>query len=189
VEDRLVCLANCKCEVQVYSYELISHQLAITFGLQYLDKITISYAAVYGMRTDLGLVGQEYSWTNSLFYFGYMVGELPANYLLQKFPIGKFAGVNLIIWGMLVMLCSVAKNFAGLAVLRFLMGIFEACIGPCWIQITGAFYAGEEQAARTTFWYSLVGVAAIIGALMSYGIGHAQTAVAQWQLVVSYYGH
>lgn len=32
-------------------------QLALTFGLQYLDKVTISYAAVCGMRADLSLVG------------------------------------------------------------------------------------------------------------------------------------
>ncbi|RDW74803.1 hypothetical protein BP6252_05945 [Coleophoma cylindrospora] len=158
--------------------------LAITFGLQYLDKVTISYAAVYGMRTDLHLVGTQYSWTNSIFYFGYMVGEIPSNYLMQKLPIGKFASVNLLIWGVLVMLCAVCKNFAGLATIRFLMGIFESCIGPCWVTITAMFYKGQEQGTRCTAWYFMVGVAAIVGGLLSYGIGHVKSvSVQQWQLV------
>ncbi|TVY52770.1 putative transporter [Lachnellula cervina] len=157
--------------------------LALTFGLQYLDKVTLSYAAVYGMRKDLHFVGTDYSWANSIFYFGYLAGEIPANYLMQRLPIGKFAAANLLIWGVLVMLCAVAKNFAGFATLRFLMGLFEACIAPCWIHVTGMFYKGQEQGTRCTIWYSMVGMAAIVGGLLSYGIGHIQTGVAQWQLV------
>ena len=91
--------------------------MMITYGLQYLDKVAISYAAVYDMRTDLNLVGQDYSWANSMFYFGYLAGQLPANYLLQRFPTGKFAATNLLIWGTLVMLCAESHIFGGLAAL------------------------------------------------------------------------
>lgn len=143
----------------------------------------MSYAAVYGMRKELGLVGQQYSWASSLFYFGYMVGEVPAAYLLQKLPIGKFAAANLLIWGALVMLCAAAKDFTGIAVLRFLMGVFESCIGPAWVQIIAMYYKGIEQGTRITIWYSFVGVAVIIGGLLSYGIGHIHTSVEQWQLI------
>jgi ACS family allantoate permease-like MFS transporter len=88
-----------------------------TYGLQYLDKVALGYAAVYTLRTDLGLVGQQYSWASSIFYFGYLVGQVPAAYLMQRFPIGKFAAANLMIWGILVMLCSATSNFGGLAAL------------------------------------------------------------------------
>lgn len=138
------------------------------------------------MRKDLNLVGTQYSWANSIFYFGYLVGEVPSNYLMQKLPIGKFASVNLLIWGVLVMLCAACKNFAGLATVRFLMGVFESCIGPCWVTVTAMFYKGQEQGTRCTAWYFMVGVAAIVGGLLSYGIGHVHNvAVEQWQLVVS----
>lgn len=135
------------------------------------------------MRKDLGLVGQQYSWTSSMFYFGMLVGQPPANWLIQRLPIGKFAAGSLLVWGMMVMLCAAATNFHGLMTLRFLMGVFEAGIAPCWIHTTGMFYKGQEQGARTTFWYAMVGVAAIVGGLLSYGIGHAHAGVEQWQLV------
>lgn len=159
------------------------YQLMITFGLQYLDKVTITYAALYDLRSDLNLHGQQYSWAVSLFYFGYLVGEFPANFLLQKLPIGKFASAILLIWGAIVMLCAVTTNFAGLAALRFLMGFFEAGIPPCWIYITGMFYKSSEQGARTTGWYFMVGVAAIVGGLLGYGVGHINTSVKKWQFV------
>jgi ACS family allantoate permease-like MFS transporter len=44
--------------------------LAAVYFLQYLDKTTISYAAVMGIRNDTHLVGQEYSELALLFYVG-----------------------------------------------------------------------------------------------------------------------
>ncbi|KAI9736175.1 MAG: hypothetical protein M1834_001060 [Cirrosporium novae-zelandiae] len=157
--------------------------LCLTFGLQYLDKVTVSYAAVWGMQEDLSLVGQQYSWATSIFYIGYLVAEAPSAYLLTKFPTGRYAGVNLFLWGCMVTLCATAKSFSGLAALRFLMGIFEAAIGPCWVSLMGTFYRNEEQGARVTSWYGFVGLAAIIGGLLSYGIGKTNSSVSEWQLV------
>ncbi|KAJ9111673.1 hypothetical protein QFC19_001032 [Naganishia cerealis] len=37
------------------------------FMFQYLDKIALSYAVIFGMKTDLNLQGQDYSWCNSIF--------------------------------------------------------------------------------------------------------------------------
>lgn len=129
----------------------------------------MSYAAIYGMRKDLGLVGQDYSWVTSIFYFGYLVAEAPASYLLAKFTPRTFASTAIFLWGVMVILCAATKvripsgipmlstklttsrqNFAGIMVLRFLMGVFEAGIGPCWIALTSMFYKNDEQGARMT---------------------------------------
>ena len=34
-----------------------------------------------------------------MFYIGYLVAEYPSNYLMQKFPTGKYITVNFILWG------------------------------------------------------------------------------------------
>ncbi|KAJ9126293.1 hypothetical protein QFC24_002025 [Naganishia onofrii] len=39
----------------------------LIFMFQYLDKIALSYAVIFGMKTDLNLQGQDYSWCNSIF--------------------------------------------------------------------------------------------------------------------------
>ncbi|KAK4565460.1 hypothetical protein LTR86_004077 [Recurvomyces mirabilis] len=38
----------------------------------YIDKTTLSYAAIFGIRDDLKLVGTEYNWLSSIFYFGFL---------------------------------------------------------------------------------------------------------------------
>lgn len=44
----------------------IMPMLCIVYGLNYLDKTTVSYASIMGLKTDLNLVGQEYSWIGSM---------------------------------------------------------------------------------------------------------------------------
>jgi MFS family permease len=65
-----------------------------------------------------------------------------------------------------------AKNFARVASIRFLMGLFEACLQPTWTHIIGIWYTGHEQSSRIMGWYSIVEIAQIVGGLFSYGIGY-----------------
>ena len=48
----------------------IAPLLAAVYFLQFLDKTTLSYTAVMGIRTDTHLVGQDYSDLSMLFYIG-----------------------------------------------------------------------------------------------------------------------
>ena len=48
----------------------IAPLLAAVYFLQFLDKTTLSYTAVMGIREDTHLVGQDYSNLSMLFYIG-----------------------------------------------------------------------------------------------------------------------
>lgn len=64
--------------------------ILLAYGLQYLDKTGINFASVFGLQKGNHLTGQDYSWTSSIFYFGYLVAQYPAGYAMQKLPIGKY---------------------------------------------------------------------------------------------------
>jgi sugar phosphate permease len=70
--------------------------LFVIYLLQYLDKNSLNFAAAYGFQKGTHLHKQQYSWLSSIFYFGYLWAQLPAGYLLQKLPIGKFLGTTTI---------------------------------------------------------------------------------------------
>ncbi|KAL2349987.1 hypothetical protein BJ546DRAFT_1070114 [Cryomyces antarcticus] len=59
--------------------------LAAVYFLQFLDKTTLSYTAVMGIRTDTHLKGQDYSNLSMLFYIGFIAAELPTQFLAQHF--------------------------------------------------------------------------------------------------------
>jgi hypothetical protein len=106
---------------------MILPYLAVCYAFFYIDKTTLSYAAIFGIRDDLKIHGQQYSWLSSIFYFGFLVWALPTNFLMQRFPIGKYLGANIFMWGALLMCQAAAKSFTTLAVLRALSGAAEVC--------------------------------------------------------------
>lgn len=44
----------------------------VTYNLNFIDKIILSSAAVFGLEEDNHLHGSQYSWVGSIFYFGYV---------------------------------------------------------------------------------------------------------------------
>ncbi|EXJ69751.1 uncharacterized protein A1O5_06822 [Cladophialophora psammophila CBS 110553] len=99
-------------------------------GLQFVDKSGLGAAATYGLREDLGLKGQEYSWCVSIFYFGYLAGSFVSGRGLQYFHAGKFIGCAYFIWGGTLLGCIGAQNYATLLALRFFLGVFESSLVP-----------------------------------------------------------
>lgn len=55
----------------------IAPLLACVYFLQFLDKTTLSYTAVMGIRKDTHLKGQDYSNLSMLFYIGKRLEGLP----------------------------------------------------------------------------------------------------------------
>lgn len=62
------------------------------------------------------------------------------------------------------------KNYAGVLVSRFILGVFEASVTPGLSLMTGFWYTRAEMPLRQTIWYSSVGWGGMIGALMAAGI-------------------
>jgi MFS family permease len=69
--------------------------------------------------------------------------------------------------------CTAAcDSYASLAVCRFLLGAFESAISPSLILVTSMWYKRDEQPRRIGFWYLGVGMAVMVGSLVSYGFQH-----------------
>ena len=77
--------------------------MCLLYGLNYVDKVAMGWAVLFNFREDLGLVGTQYSWASSMFYFGYLVSQYPANYILQKFPTARVLSISVICWGILML--------------------------------------------------------------------------------------
>lgn len=127
---------------------MILPYIAVCYAFFYIDKTTLSYAAIFGIEDDLNLHGSLYSWLSSLFYFGFLAWALPTNLLLQRLPVGKWLGFNIFLWGFFLMLQAAAHNFAGLAALRAFAGAAEACSDPAFILITSMWYTRRQQPVR-----------------------------------------
>jgi MFS family permease len=81
------------------------------------------------------------------------------------------------------MLTATCSSFAGLATVRFLLGMFEATISPGFVAITGIWWTRQEQASRSAIWISFLGFFGTIGGLITFGIGHIEGSLSTWKLI------
>lgn len=144
--------------------------MCCVYCFQFMDKLSNSFASILGLREDLHMVGQEYSWTGSGFYLGYMVASLPVAYLLQKMPIAKSVGVLITIWGAILCLHSVPVNAEGFLTLRTLLGMFESSVTPAFTFITSQWYTADQTFLRIAIWFACNGMGYILGSLIAYAI-------------------
>jgi sugar phosphate permease len=145
------------------------------YGTQQADKTSLSVQAVFGIREDNNLVGNQFNWLSTVFYLSYMVFEFPANWLMQKSHTGKFLSIVMILWGVVVLCIAFSKNFTHLMVLRTLQGALECTISPTFILITGAWYTSREHVFRSLIWGTSNAGMNIITGLCMYAIGqHAE---------------
>lgn len=147
----------------------------VCYGTQQADKTSLGVQAVFGIREDTGLVGDQYNWLSTGFYLAYLVCEFPGNWLIQKCHTGKFLAFVIVSWGVVVLCIAFAKNFAHLMLLRALQGALECTISPTFMLITGAWYTSQEHTLRSLIWGTSNAGMNIITGLCMYGIGlHAQ---------------
>lgn len=148
--------------------------LCITFLLQHVDKMSLSYGAVFDLFETTGITQNEYSWLASLLYFAYLISEWPSAYLAQYFPTARVLFVYIFSWGAILLITTASHNFAGLAVCRFLLGFFEAVITPAFMMIVGMWYLQDQQPARAGLFYCMTGTGATIGGILFYAVGYAK---------------
>ncbi|RMZ02874.1 hypothetical protein D0860_07039 [Hortaea werneckii] len=146
-----------------------------------VDKVVISNAAIYGPYYMKEMEDGMLTKSNSIFYFGYLIFEYPAGYILQKLPVARVFAVTSFCWGALMMCTAAAQNFGGLAACRFLMGMAEAFIFPLCALVTVMWWKNDEQPIRAAIYLSQG--SSIFTGIVSYGIGHAHTSIASWRLL------
>ncbi|EAU32662.1 conserved hypothetical protein [Aspergillus terreus NIH2624] len=172
--------------------------LTISYAFQLLDKTSLSYAAMLGIKTDLHLVGQQYSWTSSIFYIGYLVASYPVSIGFVKFPLAKFLSLLMYVsvlprqktttdtrsgaWGIVLTLHAVAHDYPSLMVVRVFLGVCESSQTHGFSLITGMWYTPREQVARHMVWAMGNCVGEAVGSLVSYGLLYYTGNFPQWKV-------
>ncbi|KAL6303081.1 MFS general substrate transporter [Sparassis latifolia] len=158
---------------------LIPPLCAAVYFTQFLDKNILNYASIMG----LPIKGIDFNNVAMAFYLGFMVWQFPTQYIAQKFPIAKYLGVNVTLWGVVVILHSTAPKFSGFYACRFILGMLECCVAPILILIISMWYKKNEQASRISYFYLMNGLTSIFGGFIAYGLTFYEGGIPQWKLI------
>lgn len=123
---------------------LITIVLAFSTG----DRATLSVAGS-GMSKELGLSPVQMGWLFSSFAWAYVLAHIPAGWLVDRLGAKRTVLGGLVLWSACTMFMGAAgwfaSAFAALLVLRFLLGTFEAPVGPASGRVIAAWFPAQER--------------------------------------------
>lgn len=174
--------------------------MVVTYFLQALDKGTMSFSSIMGIRDDIPILKQNYywGWLTTCIYIAVLIVEYPTNWIIQRVPVAKYLGFNILAWSTVLCCHAACFSYPALIGVRTLLGIFEAVCQPAFLIMSSIWYKREEQAQVVTYWYMMNGMQQICGGLLAYAFSHIRhpsfkedpgtAKIRSWQAIFITYG-
>lgn len=133
-----------------------------------LDRVNISYAALT-MKQDLGWLTPEiYGAGASIFFFGYLLFEIPGSLIAARFSASKWIARIMFTWGLVCCFMAFMSTQFEFYLCRFLLGASEASLYPVIYSVLfPRWFMGKERARATSYMLTSLLLANIIGAPLS----------------------
>ncbi|KAK7741275.1 hypothetical protein SLS63_000828 [Diaporthe eres] len=145
--------------------------LALLYLVSSLDRANIGNAKIEGLATDLNLSGVEYNTALSVFFISYILFNIPSNVILKQIKRPSwFLGASAITFGFIMAMHGVVQGFTGLALCRFLLGVFEAGFFPAATYLSSAYYLPRELSVRIGAFYCTGAVSGAFAGLLAAAI-------------------
>lgn len=154
--------------------------LFICYVAAYLDRINIGFAQLQ-MKQDLGFSDAVYGLGAGIFFFGYMLFEVPSNLLLAKIGARKTLLRIMVIWGLISAGMMFVQTPTQLYIARFLLGVFEAGFFPGIILYLTYWYPSGMRARIIALFMSGIAIAGILGGPLSGWIMNDLAGVNGWK--------
>ncbi|KAK2769603.1 DszA family Xenobiotic compound monooxygenase [Colletotrichum kahawae] len=127
-----------------------------TFGyfVRLLDSSNITNAYVSGMKEDLNLEGNQYNLLQTFFTCGYLVGQVPSQFLLTRVRPSTYLPMAELLWTIVTFCFASVRSVRQVLALRFLLGLLESPFAVGVLTIMGSWYTPRELSKRISIFYS-----------------------------------
>ena len=140
--------------------------MVLLYVINYLDRVNVGFAALT-MNSDLGLTPTIYGFGGSLFFIGYMVFQVPAVLILERFGARWTVFWILLTWGAISAANALIQGETSFYLIRFLLGVAEAGFFPGMIFYLTLWFPPAWRARVNAYFYSGIPLAFVLGGPLS----------------------
>ena len=132
--------------------------LVLSVFLNYIDRSNLSIALPY-LKDELGLSPSRLGILLSAFFWTYSTFQLVSGWLVDRIHVGWVLAAGFLLWSAATGITGLLHSFAGLVVVRAVLGIGESVAYPAYSKILGQLF----PEAHRGFANSLVAAGAAAG--------------------------
>jgi MFS family permease len=150
----------------------------LMYTISYVDRTNVSLAMdskISTMMKDLLMNDRLKGEAAGIFFFGYVLLQIPGGYLASRWSARKFISLLLVGWGICAVGCGLSHSFRQFEAWRFLLGMAESGVFPATLVLLANWFPRSERARANAFWnlcqpLAVAGSAPITGWLLgAYG--------------------
>ena len=127
----------------------------VMYTISYIDRTNVSLAldpTISSMMKDLLMDDRMKGEAAGIFFFGYMLLQIPGGYWATRWSARKVISLFLISWGICAVGCGLARTFRQFEVMRFLLGVAESGVFPATLVLLANWFPRGERARANAYW-------------------------------------
>jgi sugar phosphate permease len=121
----------------------------VMYVLAFVDRVNLSMAAPF-VREDLGLSPAGLGFASGLFFWGYIVLQIPAGRLASTWSPKRVLLCLLLLWSTISLTTALVHSPIELAINRFALGLSEGGVLTCTLVLIRNWFTKAERARANT---------------------------------------
>jgi MFS transporter, ACS family, tartrate transporter len=136
--------------------------VCVLYVFNIIDRANLGFARLQ-MQDDLRLSEEMFNLGYGIFYFGYLLFELPSNLLLHRVGARRWIARIMVSWGIVSCCMMFVWDQWSFYTLRILLGIAEAGFFPGIILYLSYWFPDRQRGKMTAFFMLAIGLASVLG--------------------------
>lgn len=132
---------------------LLTFYAFLAYWVKYLDQTNLNNAYVAGLKTSVGMKGNDLVNTQVMFTVGNIVFQIPFMYVLYGLPLNYVLPALDFCWSILTISTYKVNHLSQLKAIRFFVGAFEAPSYLAYQYLFGTFIFNPSMIARRSMFY------------------------------------
>jgi MFS family permease len=140
--------------------------IVFVYVICYIDRTNISFALPH-LKTDMHLSGAQQGLVSGIFFWGYLVLQVPGGYLAERWSAKRWIAILLVLWSVAAMASGLTDTFGELVLARFLLGVAEGGVQPALMASIRSWFPFAERSRAYAIFKLYTPIAAIVAAPFS----------------------
>ena len=145
--------------------------LCVLYVFNILDRANPGFARLK-MEEDLGMTERQFNLAMGLFYFGYLLFEVPSNLIMRRIGARRWIARILITWGLISSATFAVEGVKSFSFVRILLGIAAAGFFPGIILYLTFWFPKRDRARITAFFMMAIGLSSVLASPLHGAIMH-----------------
>jgi sugar phosphate permease len=138
----------------------------VTYALSFINRANVSQA-LPSMSRELHLNSAQAGTIAGIFFWGYLVLQVPGGYLATRWSTKWFVSILLVIWGSAAVGCGFVHSGSQMWVMRFLLGVAEGGMYPATLVLISHWFPRKERARANSLFSVAIPISLIVSAPLS----------------------